>query len=1526
MNMAQVRKYQTAGSLPKNKWSYKGKEYEVSSEDLKGLNDWKMNEYQFDPVLPEGYDGVPEGKDLLAKRIGLITEEQYNSKYTPKTDPIAASTITAEKPQKGPKGSRYFIDNVEQDRDEFLKYLHNNLQTDLWSLINSDKDNNHDYHFAKGSNSFTVTNRDDNSDVTNKLFSNITATPTDSNAKRNWGAFFNSKQHRYREDIARIIGFNTEKPYDGPSIRRGVSEFSYNTDSDNNPIYDINSDINRDNEQTIREIIDYIRSGKYDPKKEAKYWSDYGTQLEALKNLYDEWGDTTANSFIDALRKGQLTESQKRQLALMGWSQFSSGNQESSEGEGKKPIYARASDIFDGDNAEDALELLGKVTVDDEGNYILGEDSPYRTGTWDLLMTPEFQNIKYTIAHDGRLYKNYDELGLKQKYIFDPYFARSNDGFDYSKYIEGRDNSQVRWWGDSEWQKEYGWDGYAYTPYNVNMGYIPGLTEYTRGLGKGDNWNIGVRSLRHSYILPDGITAFEILNGGNTYRTARSGERPVYVAFDSSGKRMNNFSLDNYQKTDSYQDVEPVTYNPWKNGRASRYQLKNEDGSNYDIAVDKDGNYWISSLDPSGYSRVFNPEAVKVIENIIQNKLTVDDWSKSPTGKKWPNFNTWWLELSKVPKKAQGGTIDWNRLAKLANGGGMTTKLEAANTESGENAVKKAHTVYKRGEGVSWNDGPDGGLRPDEKLMVGAAIGDLTGAVASIVAPSIAGGIAGAAIGLGSNVARSAAEKKRNVSLGQRTWHFLRDSAFDIAAIPLSLTQVGDDAVKMAKVVRVIKDAGAPLLKWFGYMGFGANVINTAAKIINGENYTSDDLSNMISGLAQGLVAGKASAEKLGKARLASELSGTSAKAANEALNQNITASITRKGKQIEVLDQPIKVIESKLKNAGDDPEKAIKAIKELASSKHGNIELTDDEAREVLTSIGAKFGTKRSGFLEHIKIWSKGSKPTFSYTAPKKQSANSTFYYMRRPDKMKAILRGEDNLLGNITPERYAQAVRNMPTARSSSADRAIIEAAYKNPEAFNLDFGGIKKGPFRGLGNPKAGYRTLNEKPLPKVESPLLLPAHASTGVSRPEFDSYGITGGVAQRNRSEINVLSSGETPIPLGRGKMPLDAHTEWFDNTMRAPRSPYMEDMPLSVARTYANGEAAIGYVRTKRKPPVRKSTKTETPKVETPKAETPKEKAASQDAINPLKAKVVDPMKPVGKRGQKKRGNKGKGKKKLEFGGDIPMFQTPAGSLPGYEYDIRDRIANTIPFIGDLTKLGIVNGTNIASYRKLIPGIKAQKNVKFFAPRKSIITPNLSSYERAKGDLIEAYNSYNPSVVSDLGINTAINNGKFQSLLSNLTNIDKQESDYLNKSDIENANRYDYNYSSEGQTAAEKSQHLARVALSQAQAEANLTNQIGSVYNDFIANQNQRFANKLKNYNVGRDNLRKVALAKLKQNDHTNATQYDNDYLWQTLWAKQGGKTRTMEEQMAIDAARSNQKAIQKMNDSLAKMLIRLMK
>ena len=301
-------------------------------------------------------------------------------------------------------------------------------------------------------------------------------------------------------------------------------------------------------------------------------------------------------------------------------------------------------------------------------------------------------------------------------------------------------------------------------------------------------------------------------------------------------------------------------------------------------------------------------------------------------------------------------------------------------------------------------------------------------------------------------------------------------------------------------------------------------------------------------------------------------------------------------------------------------------------------------------------------------------------------------------------------------------------------------------------------------------------------------------------------------------------------------------------------------------------------------------------------------------------------MKPVGKRGQKKRGNKGKGKKKLEFGGDIPMFQTPAGSLPGYEYDIRDKIANAIPFIGDLTKLGIVNGTNIASYQALKPWIAARKGIYRHANRKSTITPLSLPYEWGMNNIYTAYNNLHPSPTSDLGLNHAVDNERFGKVISGITDLNYNWSNNLSNTHLKNIDIADYNYNEAGKKAERQDEANSNVNLTLAEAKAGLINQIGSALNSFASNQNQRFANKLKNYNVGRDNLRKAALAKLKQNDPTNATQYDNDYLWQTLWAKQGGKTRTMEEQMAIDAARSNQKVIQKMNDSLAKMLIRLMK
>lgn len=100
--MAQVRKYQNApGPLPKKKWSYKGKEYEVTDEDLRNINGLGMSNYEFDSNLPSDYNGIPSGRDNLAKKIGLITEEQFNAKYNPQLQgEIEPSIVTADKVTK----------------------------------------------------------------------------------------------------------------------------------------------------------------------------------------------------------------------------------------------------------------------------------------------------------------------------------------------------------------------------------------------------------------------------------------------------------------------------------------------------------------------------------------------------------------------------------------------------------------------------------------------------------------------------------------------------------------------------------------------------------------------------------------------------------------------------------------------------------------------------------------------------------------------------------------------------------------------------------------------------------------------------------------------------------------------------------------------------------------------------------------------------------------------------------------------------------------------------------------------------------------------------------------------------------------------------------------------------------------------------------------------------------------------------------------------------------------------------------
>lgn len=63
------------------------------------------------------------------------------------------------------------------------------------------------------------------------------------------------------------------------------------------------------------------------------------------------------------------------------------------------------------------------------------------------------------------------------------------------------------------------------------------------------------------------------------------------------------------------------------------------------------------------------------------------------------------------------------------------------------------------------------------------------------------------------------------------------------------------------------------MLKWLGTIGASSAVINTASRAINGEKLNSQDLAQLVQGIAGGLVAGRQWTHQIGDAKLAATLS-----------------------------------------------------------------------------------------------------------------------------------------------------------------------------------------------------------------------------------------------------------------------------------------------------------------------------------------------------------------------------------------------------------------------------------------------------------------------------------------------------------------------------------------------------------------------------------------------------------------------------------------------------------------------------
>ena len=1073
--MAQVRKYQNAaGPLPKKKWSYKGKEYEVNDEDLKMLNDWNMSNYEFDSVIPEKYDGTPSGKDVLAKKIGLITEDQYNSKYNPtSTETTNPSIVVADKistpAHSEKKYGRFFRGSASLEGQRAYDALFNaNRNAGGWGMTNmalQAVEAGHDVY--RGSDGSIVIKDSQGNDITEQFIpKGVNATVGDSQFRRNLGATFNSRNNRYRisgEYLDNIDMTPEAAPDNRVELRRGSGWFTNIKDDKGNDIYDINGIINQNNEETIRNIINFALGNKTDMDAKYKYsaWQDADIAklreyANEIASHIDENGQNTyADELINAIRSGKpLNEDQKSMLTLIGFNPNGTNPENTDGSSSENPFQLENTN-------SDELKSYGITgitrNIDENGNeyWTVEGDDKFKNSTWDLQGFGDiFGKFNGGWLYNGRLYGANDHytntaLGNAVRTYLGNNASNINDWWTAAK------QSGVRFYGDEN-------ESAPFINFNTTQNYdksTEGLVwDFLRNHGL-DNKNIGIREVTSAYD-PSKLNGRRIFAYVDTSDiTNRNGHRPLIKYFDNSGNSIDIKSLGEELQFPGTNTTDFIFSNLDNSGTYINNMFTHgtytnpSNGTQLTVMRDLNGRYYVYRNNP----KTGQPERPIAIhpdrEAEFFNMIKSNNWPK-------------WRDIEKFDKLKNGGKINWNRLSKLAPGGYISnTRQNVKVDDSKASDITKSHTV----------DGSNGGLTEAEQLQVMGALADLGGVAASF-APGIAGGIAGGVSGLAGTGLKFVGDIKRDgFDLGD-VRRGLVNLAFDVAAVPASLLPGADNAIKASKFVKTIKNIGQPVLKWMGTLGCSAALINTAGKIINGEKYTSDDLIQLAQGLAGGIVAGKQWSKQIGDAKLASKLSGKAVNIANA--NFSTKTKIGNTGKEIKNDD-----LETIVKNAKGDADK----IKSAIRSKVG----LNDDAEIDLESLGITKG--RKNLWEFVTR--KSAKST--YEKPTKQEGNSFWhYFMNGSERAQALgadrmfwQRKHNNLLGNISEEEYRAAmggykpddiinIEQYSLTRPSrtydiTTNGALRRAAINNPNAFNFEFNGTKNFTLPGQFGARATVR---------------------------------------------------------------------------------------------------------------------------------------------------------------------------------------------------------------------------------------------------------------------------------------------------------------------------------------------------------------------------------------------------------------------------------------------------------------------
>lgn len=882
----------------------------------------------------------------------------------------------------------------------------------------------------RGSDGSIVIKDFEGTDITkNYIPKGVTATVNDGQFRKDLGATFNSRNNRYRvsgEYLDNIDMTPEEKPDNRIELRRGSKWFTSTKDENGNEVYDIKGFGNLNNEQTIREIINYALGNKADMDAKYKHsaWSDadiaklreYSDELAAYN---DETGNNTyADTLIEAIRSGNLTEDQMNFLSLMGFDKNGTRYGTESEDNPENP-----ENLFQLEGIDSELLKSYGITgitrnVDENGNeyWTVEGDDKFKNSTWDLQGFGDiFGKFNGGWLYNGRLYGANDHytntaLGNAVRSYLGNNASNVNDWWTAAK------QSGVRFYGDEN-------ESAPFINFNSSQNYdrsTEGLIwDFLRN-NKLANKNIGIREVTSAYD-PSKLNGRRIFAYVDTSDlTNRNGHRPLIRYFDNSGNSINIESLGEELQfpgtnTNDFTFSNLDTSGTATNNMFTHGTYTSNDGVQLTVLRDLNGGYHIYRDNNKPIS--IDPSRITELMEMIKS----GNW-------KWKN-----VEGLNKPKKVksdkEGGTIDWNRLSKLAPGGYISNTRQNVEIDNSKvSDITKPHAL----------DNSNGGLTKAEELQLMGALADLGGVAASF-APGIAGGIAGGVAGLTGTGLKFAGDIKRDGFDWGDVGRLLTNFAFDVAAVPASFLPGGDNVIKASKFVKTIKNIGQPILKWMGTMGFGSALINTASKIINGEKYTADDAIQLAQGLAGGIVAGKQWGKQIGDAKLAAKLSSKAATKANTSFDRNIV--INKDTNKTITIDE----LETIVKNAKGSESAIKEALKSKGASENINLE-----------SLGITKGRRNLG------EWILRKPKKSVYEKPTEQEGNSFWHYFRNGSERAQALGADkmflqkkyNNLLNNISEREYQLLMARGAGSRNSTISSAVRRAALNNPKRFNFKF----------------------------------------------------------------------------------------------------------------------------------------------------------------------------------------------------------------------------------------------------------------------------------------------------------------------------------------------------------------------------------------------------------------------------------------------------------------------------------------